>query len=183
MPLVYQDFTGSPDDARRLVSDHREAIWLAVGGAGSIGWYDDQAALIARQPLSGPGVGAPIELTPTSRPVDPSAPLAVEHGVVALRWFEVAPGAFGEFVELSTEAWPVFESVNDATVLGLFRADADGPDLTVALLATRYGSLAEWERSRQTVRATEGEAAEAGRRFQRRRQLTRRSVVRVGRSL
>jgi hypothetical protein len=51
------------------------------------------------------------------------------------------------------------------------------------LLITRYPSLDAWERSRAAARADDVDVAESGRRFMRRRELTRRSIVRIGQLL
>ncbi|HEV2368663.1 MAG TPA: hypothetical protein VGR90_02230, partial [Acidimicrobiales bacterium] len=104
----------------------------------------------------------------------------LDGGVVALRRFEVEIGD-REFLDLSAGAWPTFERLYEARILGLFRFDAPGDHAPATfLLSTWYRSLAEWERSRVAVVAEEGDAVEAGRRFRRRRELTKRTVVRVG---
>jgi hypothetical protein len=101
-------------------------------------------------------------------------------GVVALRDFEVSIQDLDEFVDLSAGAWDSFEAAFDATVLGLFRrSDVTGPEAGL-LLVTRYASLAVWEQSRAAVPAQTGQLAEAGGRFRRRREITRRTRVRVG---
>ncbi|HET6910830.1 MAG TPA: hypothetical protein VFH54_15980 [Mycobacteriales bacterium] len=61
--------------------------------------------------------------------------------------------------------------------VGLFRAP--DTDVARALLATRYASPAEWERSRHAIAAESGEQAEAGKRFRRRQEITKRTIVRV----
>jgi hypothetical protein len=99
---------------------------------------------------------------------------------VALRDFEVSADDLDEFVDLSAGAWNSFEAVFDATVLGLFRrGDATTPEVGL-LLVTRYASLAVWEQSRAAVPARTGHLAEAGARFRRRQEITRRTRVRVG---
>ena len=161
--------------------------WLRIRGATSVGWASDETAVIlagtAADDLRAAALGAGGRdvrvLTPTARPVGDPPP--VPDGVVALRWFELAAADWDEFLDLSVGAWPTFESSFDATILGLFRAsDVDLPDAT-ALLVTRYASLAVWEESRSVLAARSGSLATSGRRFLRRHELTRRSVVRIGR--
>lgn len=164
--------------------------WLRIRGAGSIGWSSDEAVVILagaepgplRQALEGRGpVRDAHDLAPTARPVDATPPGA--GGVVALRWFELAAADWDEFVDLSVGAWPAFEEAFEATILGLFRArDVDEPD-ALALLVTRYASLAAWEESRTVLGARSGSLADSGRSFLRRHEITRRAVVRIGRPL
>ena len=143
----------------------RGDAWAAFHAAGGIGWYDDIDVVIGR----GDAPGRP--MVATARPTSPE-PIA-GGGLFALRHFELHdPGDWDEFLALSVEAWPEFESTNDARVEGLFRfADVDDE----ALLVTRYPSLAGWESSRTSIRPDNV----AGRNFLRRRELTRRSVVRT----
>ena len=160
--------------------------WLRIRGATSVGWASDETAVILvgtgsdelRAALDAGGRDAR-PLYPTARPTDD--PPAVAGGVVALRWFDLAAADWDEFLELSVGAWPAFESSFDATILGLFRVgDVEPPDAT-ALLVTRYASLAVWEESRSVLAARSGSLAHSGRRFLRRHELIRRSVVRIGR--
>ena len=162
--------------------------WLRIRGAGSIGWPSDQAAVILagagpaplRQSVEDHGaLGEVHGLAPTTRPTDAAPPEAT--GVVALRWFELAAADWDEFLDLSVGAWPAFEEAFDATILGLFRAvDVAEPD-ALALLVTRYASLATWEESRTVLGARSGSLAHSGRSFLRRHEITRRAVVRIGR--
>ena len=168
--------SGPEPPAEALRSLHS---WLALAGGRGIGWHSDEYPVIL-PPGHEIDVGEATQvehLSPTARPHDLEPPEVT--GVVALRWFEVDPADWEEFLELSTHAWPAFESSYDAHILGLFRSLDAGPEAVRALLATRYASYAEWERSRQALAATRGKPAEAGHRFQRRREITRRSVVRV----
>ena len=162
--------------------------WLRIRGAMSVGWTSDQMAVILAGPDQ-PGltdrlrqVGAADDvrpLVPTARPTDDRPP--EPDGVVALRWFELAAADWDEFLELSVGAWPAFEASFDATILGLFRVtDVTAPEAT-ALLVTRYASLAVWEESRAVLQARTGSLANSGQRFLRRHEITRRSVVRIGR--
>ena len=166
--------------------------WLRIRGATSIGWPSDETAVIVTggDPTGVAGSVAAADasgirpLVPTGRPSDDRLP--ERSGVVALRWFELAAADWDEFLDLSVSAWPAFEESFDAAILGLFRAsdvdapDVDAPDAT-ALLVTRYASLAVWEESRSVLAARSGSLAHSGRRFLRRHEITRRSVVRVGR--
>ena len=118
-------------------------------------------------------------LVPTVRP---TSDVAVSgDGVWAHRWFEIDPSNLDEFVELSAGAWPQFESAHDGTqVFGLFHSQDDPSRL---LLVTRYASLAMWEQSRPyNPSPTEG-TDQARANFMRRAELTRRTIVRVGRLL
>lgn len=160
--------------------------WLGLAGGRGIGWASDEFPVIVaasdaealadlhQQPHSDL-----LSMVPTVRPTDINGP-RLEGGIVAIRHFEVDEDDVDEFVELSAGAWPTFERLYRTHILGLFRSDAISEGRTALLLTTWYASLAEWERSRDAVVAEEGDAAEAGRRFQRRRQITRRSIVRVG---
>lgn len=188
---------------RSALGPARQRLAAAAGGAvvvgawfgvGSIGWYDDEATVLLGWPdtseadaapadalaatglggLAGVEVVAAASLRATARPGSVAA--LRPGGVFAQRWFEVDPADWDEFLTLSTEAWPAFESSYDTSIEGLFRGTDDE---RLVLLLTRYASIAEWERSRGTVTAREGDPAEAGRRFLRRREITRRSIVRV----
>ena len=156
----------------------------AWSGGGGIGWWDDEATILAGVP---DGVhledveleDATVErLRATARP-EAIAPLGA-GGVFAHRWFELAANDWDELLELSTGAWPVFEATYGATIEGFFRSEDVAPPDARVLLLTRYPSLAAWEESRGAVRDPNSEAAEAGQRFLRRRELTRRTVVRTG---
>ena len=150
--------------------------WVVTGGPGSIGYWDDEFVVITVPEQPAPEGARP--LAATVRPLSPERPTAT--GVVALRDFEVSTPDVDEFVDLSAGAWDSFEGAFDATILGLFRR----PDVTGSqaglLLVTRYASLDVWEQSRAAVPARAGQLAEAGRRFRRRREITRRTRVRVG---
>lgn len=156
---------------------------------GEIGWWTDEGVVMSAWPpgtatvhdaLDGiPGVvSSTIErVEATVRPTRPDPPTA--DGVYAHRWFEISPSDWDEFVELSQGAWPAFESAHDGTqVVGLFRSlDDDGR----VLLVTRYASLAMWERSRPYNPTPAEGTGEARARFMRRAELTKRTIVRVGR--
>jgi hypothetical protein len=142
------------------------ASGLAAGGKAvglfvpQLGWEAAQAALLvergdtaALQALA----GAPEvisceahELAPTIRPT-PGAVLK-PGGIYVHRWFEVDGSTFDEFIALSAEAWPDFESRFDAQIFGLFDLTSaragDTPGHRHLLLVTRYGSHGVWEDSR-----------------------------------
>ena len=149
--------------------------WLALLGGRGIGFATDEFPVILSPGQRLDGLEDATPLTPTVRPTDESPPRP--RGVVALRWFEVETKDWEEFLDLSANAWPAFESAHDANILGLFRAP--DTDVARALLATRYASLAEWERSRRAIAAQSGEQAEAGKRFRRRQEITKKTIVRV----
>jgi len=149
--------------------------WLALLGGRGIGFATDEIPVILSPGQRLDGLEGATPLTPTVRPTNETPPRP--QGVVALRWFEVETKDWEEFLDLSASAWPAFESAYDANILGLFRAP--DTDVARALLATRYASLAEWERSRRAIAAESGEQAEAGKRFRRRQEITKKTIVRV----
>ncbi|HEY3887020.1 MAG TPA: hypothetical protein VGL73_00495 [Caulobacteraceae bacterium] len=142
------------------------AAGLAEGGkvvglfTPQLGWEASHAALLvergdpaALQTLS----NAPEvlsceahELAPTIRPT-PGAVLTT-GGIYVHRWFEVDGSTFDEFIALSAEAWPDFESRFDARIFGLFDLTSprpgDAPGHRHLLLVTRYASHGVWEDSR-----------------------------------
>ncbi len=157
-------------------------VWL---GAGSIGWADDEAIVLIGPtdrgtgsewtgPLHIEGTCVAVPLQATVRPVDPGPMRST--GVHAHRWLDVEPGNIDEAIDLSAQAWPAFEASFDARIEGLFRT-TDGSSRL--LLVTWYSSVAEWERSRGVPGTEHGALDEARRMFQRRRQLTRRQIVRL----
>lgn len=156
--------------------------WLALVGGLGIGFASDEFPVISAADSGGiaaPTVGAVETMMATARPADPTPP-ELHGGVVALRQFHTGDSDAPEFVELSAAAWPAFEDLYEARILGLFRASEAPPGTARFLLATWYASFAEWERSRGLVHARGEDATEATRRFQRRQQLTTWTVVRVG---
>jgi hypothetical protein len=149
--------------------------------APQLGWANDEAAVVVRWN------GAPGDLThiialdpiasarcdrllPTVRPADTDR--LIDGGVHVHRWFEVEAGAADEFVTLSGEGWKRFETLFDARIFGLFKAEPSPRDRETGilrlLLITRYGDHGVWEASRDPT-------TEAMRIFARRQQLTRRS--------
>jgi hypothetical protein len=149
--------------------------------APQLGWANDEAAVLARwsgapADLTSILASDPVEsarldrLTPTLRPAD-SDRLA-DGGIYVHRWFEVEAGAVDEFVTLSGEGWARFETLFDARIFGLLRAEPTPRDSEAGvarlLLITRYGDHGVWEASRDPT-------TEAMQIFARRQQLTRRS--------
>ena len=110
------------------------------------------------------------QMTPTLRPRLGDRLKA--GGIHVHRQFEVKRSNLGEFVALSGEAWPDFESRFDAEVFGLFEIASEPrtPPSSVSklLLITRYGSHGVWEASRDPSTA-------AMRTFARRAALTLRT--------
>lgn len=159
---------------------------------GEIGWYTDEGALLTAWP-PGAEPGHPVlediagvvastaeRLVATVRPEAAIPPH--EDGVYAHRWFECAADDWDEFLSLSHDAWPDFESSFEGTrIVGLWRSLDTPTGLARALLVTRYASLAAWERSRPYTPGPRGEAANARAKFLRRAELTQRTIVRVAR--
>lgn len=163
-----------------FAADLKDRGAASVRGAGGeplglfsaqLGWAAGELALLVRwgqrgrADLEGLAVVDRLHrdaLAPTIRPADGDA--LKPGGIYVLRWFHVLPEAAEEFVRLSGEGWPDFETRFDAKVFGLFRAaDLDG--FARYLLITRYGDHGEWERSRDPSTA-------AMQTFMRRQQLT-----------
>ncbi len=149
--------------------------------APQLGWANDEAAVLVRWRAERGDLGpiaaadgvteAKIDrLTPTIRPGDADRPAA--GGVYVHRWFEIEAGAEDEFMQLSSRGWAHFETLFDAKIFGLFRADPSPTDAARGssrlLLITRYGDHGVWEASRDP-------STEAMQIFVRRQQLTRRS--------
>lgn len=145
---------------------------------GEIGWHNDEGAIMSTQPLpediDGVTHASDVPLEATVRPTTEAPPR--QDGIYAHRWFEFDPADWDEFLELSEGAWPDFEATFGVRIVGLWRS-ADAPDR--ALLITRYPSLAVWESSRPYAPGPGAE--EARKRFVRRAELTRRTIVRVTR--
>jgi hypothetical protein len=147
--------------------------------APQLGWANNEAAVLVR----GGGdiaalTAAPLvtsarmdRLSPTLRPTDDAArPPA--RGIYVHRWFEVEADATDEFVALSGEAWPDFETEFDTWIFGLFRAETTNQDrangVVRHLLITGYGDHGVWQASREPT-------TNAGSAFARRQQVTRRT--------
>ena len=177
--------TPHPALARRLAA--AAPALQAAGGeivsqfAPQLGWANDEAAVLVRwsgargdlaaiTSLEGV-VGAAVDhIAPTIRPADPDLP--APGGIYVHRWFEIEAGAEDEFVSLSSQGWAHFETLFDAKIFGLFRAEPSDADRAAGssrlLLVTRYGDHGVWEASRDPT-------TEAMQIFMRRQQLTRRS--------
>ncbi len=112
-------------------------------------------------------------LAPTIRPRTHDA--LKPGGIYVHRWFTIDGGALDEFVALSGQAWPEFESLFDAKIFGLFAAEETAEDRAEGarrlLLITRYGDHGVWEKSRDPTTA-------AMQTFFKRQQLTRRTIAR-----
>jgi hypothetical protein len=176
--------TPHPALARRLAAA-APALQSAGGElvgqfAPQLGWANDEAALLVRwagargdlaaiTALEGVAKSTVEPVAPTIRPGDADRP--APGGIYVHRWFEVEAGAEDEFVALSSQGWAHFETLFDAKIFGLFRAEpaADrAAGSSRLLLITRYGDHGVWEASRDP-------ATEAMQIFLRRQQLTRRS--------
>lgn len=149
--------------------------------APQLGWANDEAAVLVRWTgargdlaavtgLGGVARASVERLAPTIRPADADRPPA--GGIFVHRWFAVEAGAEDEFVDLSSRGWAHFETLFDARIFGLFRAELSAEDRAAGvarlLLVTRYGDHGVWEASRDPT-------TEAMQIFLRRQQLTRRS--------
>ena len=103
---------------------------------------------------------------------EPPAP----GGIYVHNWFTVDADGVEEFVRLSGEAWPDFETRFEARIYGLFLAAESEADLAAGqrrlLLMTRYRDLGEWQTSRDPT-------TDAWATFLRRRELTRVSLARA----
>jgi hypothetical protein len=125
--------------------------------------------------LRAPGVASAIQsrLSPTLRPTDGAGPEPM--GIYVHNWFTIEDRV-DEFVRLSGEAWPDFETSFQTKVFGLFVAEPNGADRSAGqrrmLLMTGYKDLNEWQVSRSP-------APTARSAFERRRQLTRNSLARA----
>ena len=183
----YATTAGGTEAAHALGEQWAARGGIVVGvfaGAGGIGWWDDEATVLVGWPDAPPAhrgaddAGDAIEMHATARPgaVRPLEP----GGVFAHRWFEIDGSTWDEFLELSTGAWPAFETAYGATIEGFFRTEAAPGGTDRVLLITRYPSYAAWEQSRGALRDPTADVAESGRRFLRRRELTKRSIVRIG---
>jgi hypothetical protein len=177
--------TPHPALARRLAA--AAPALQASGGeivaqfAPQLGWAGDEAAVLVRwagargelaaiTSLEGVAKSSVEPIAPTIRPGDADRP--APGGIYVHRWFEVEAGAEDEFVSLSSQGWAHFETLFDAKIFGLFRAEPSAADLAAGssrlLLITRYGDHGVWEASRDPT-------TEAMQIFLRRQQLTRRS--------
>jgi hypothetical protein len=185
--LVYQYFELHLGRERTAQATLAKAVYGALGDkavavfAPVLGFASDQALVLidgeasADAVLKGSGVVSAQRrrLTPTIRPTPGAQPMA--GGVYVHNWFTIDGSGFDEFVKLSGDAWPDFESKFDARIYGLFAAEASPDDMQQGqrrlLLMTRYRDLGEWQKSRDPT-------TEAMKIFARRRELTRVSLAR-----
>ena len=159
------------------LSDRAVAVFAPL-----LGFASDQALVLldgdaaADTVLKGSGVVSAQRhrLTPTIRPKPGATPMT--GGIYVHNWFTIDGSGFDEFVKLSGDAWPDFETKFDARIFGLFAAEPSPDDLQQGqrrlLLMTRYKDLDEWQRSRDPT-------TEAMKIFARRRELTRVSLARA----
>jgi len=84
-------------------------------------------------------------MAPTVRPKVSHRP--EKQGNYAFRWFQTPMESFDEFLNLCTDAWPSFESSYDSQIIGLWKIENNGNNVTTLLL-TRRPNLAMWERSK-----------------------------------
>ncbi len=158
-------------------SDHTTfGLWR-----GEIGWATDEGILMSvgagSSAIDGVVDHTVERLEATVRPESPEPP--TDDGIYAHRWFEIDPSDRTEFVALSQGAWPDFEGAHEGTrVVGLWQSLDDPSRL---LLVTRYASLAMWETSRPYNPSPTPGTDDARARFMRRAELTKRTIVRVGR--
>ena len=185
--MVYQYFELHLGRERTAQQALAKSVYGALGDkavavfAPVLGFASDQALVLlegeasADAVLKGSGVVSAQRhrLTPTIRPSAGAQPMA--GGVYVHNWFTVDGSGFDEFVKLSGDAWPDFESKFDARIFGLFAAEASPDDMQQGqrrlLLMTRYRDLGEWQKSRDPT-------TEAMKIFARRRELTRVSLAR-----
>ncbi|MBP7814651.1 MAG: hypothetical protein KA085_00885 [Phenylobacterium sp.] len=186
--MAYDYFSmtlGRERTAQKALSDHLRGAMgseLVAVFAPVLGFASNTALVLVKgeggagAAGSAPGVLASEHhsLTPTLRPMDDAPPLA--GGIYVHNWFTIDGDAVDEFVGLSGEAWPDFETRFEAKIFGLFLAAESAADRADGarrlLLMTRYRDLGEWQTSRDPTSA-------AMQVFARRRQLTRVSLARA----
>lgn len=158
-----------------------ERVWGAFFGLFGVGSNELMAVTVGSeaevaesiavaQGLAGVTCEAPVPLAATARPTS-AEPLRRE-GLYVLRFFDVNPAHYDEFVELSRTAWETFEAADGyrAEPQGLFRLRDDAAERGLMLLVTWYDGLGSWQASRHPPAA-------AGQRFQRRGQLATSTVA------
>jgi hypothetical protein len=186
--LAYDYFSltlGRERTAQKALSDHLRGAMgseLVAVFAPVLGFASNTALVLVKGEGGAGAVGAAPgvlasehhSLTPTLRPMDDAPPLA--GGIYVHNWFTIDGDAVDEFVGLSGEAWPDFETRFEAKIFGLFLAAESAADRADGarrlLLMTRYRDLGEWQTSRDPTSA-------AMQVFARRRQLTRVSLARA----
>ena len=142
-----------------------ELLAVTMGSADQVA---ESIAMAKRLP--GVTCEAALPLAATVRPT--SANPLVQGGLYVLRFFDVAPAHYDEFVDLSRTAWETFEAADGyrAEPQGLFRLRDDAAERGLMLLVTWYDGLGSWQASRHPPAA-------AGQRFQRRGQLATSTVA------
>ncbi len=85
------------------------------------------------------------EYIATVRPKLPEA--IVQGGFYVIRWLRMRRGDIAEYTDLCLETWPAFEATARCRCYGVFRPRAD-TDVQKLLMLTWYGSLNDWELSR-----------------------------------
>ena len=186
--MAYDYFSltlGRERTAQKALADHLQARLgpeLVAVFAPVLGFASNTALVLVKDADVGeivaasPGLVASERhrLTPTLRPVDEAPPMP--GGIYVHNWFTIDGDSVEEFVRLSGEAWPDFETRFEARIFGLFLADQSDADRAQGarrlLLMTRYRDLGEWQASRDPTSA-------AMQVFARRRQLTRVSLARA----
>lgn len=120
-------------------------------------------------------------LAPSVRPVEGAS--VTQEGIYAHRWFEIQPGTWLEFVQLSQEGWWPSVERDGANVQGLWLA-LSGATEGNAFLITRYDSMAHWEDLRYATPEAQSRLTDSARQaMARRAELTVGSVVRIMRPL
>lgn len=186
--MAYDYFSltlGRERTVQKALADHLQARLgpeLVAVFAPVLGFASNTALVLVKDAdaagtvASAPGLVASERhgLAPTLRPVDEAPPMP--GGIYVHNWFTIDGDSVEEFVRLSGEAWPDFETRFEARIFGLFLADQSDADRAQGarrlLLMTRYRDLGEWQASRDPTSA-------AMQVFARRRQLTRVSLARA----
>jgi hypothetical protein len=178
--MDYRYFQAELGRERAAVRDLARAAYAKDGCvavfAPLLGFASNQALVLGEAGFALPALdGAEShDLSPTLRPATGGRPLA--GGVYVHNWFTIDGDAVDEFVDLSGQAWPDFETRFETTIFGLFLAAESATDRAQGarrlLLMTRYRDLGEWQTSRDPT-------TDAMQIFLRRRDLTRVSLARA----
>ncbi len=176
----FQVELGRQRTAQKALADHLHADARTVAVFSPLlGFASNTAMVLAKAGANlegAPGVvsSQTDRLTPTLRPTADVGP--EPKGIYVHNWFTIDGDAVDEFVKLSGEAWPDFESRFETRIYGLFlAAESEGDSSAGArrlLLMTNYRDLGEWQVSRDPTSA-------AMQVFARRRELTRVSLARA----
>jgi hypothetical protein len=87
-----------------------------------------------------------VEMTATVRPAAPERITA--QGFYVIRWLRMLATDVAEYTGLCLQTWPAFEAAARARCWGVLRPCNETETVTLLML-TWYGSLDDWERSRQ----------------------------------